>query len=201
MKYIHIISVGSSIINNYERDIKDPGMPCSGDDYEYKIITTNKHIKDKVFKYICQNPYKASAELNSLKEFIERKQITEVHPIFTKTFKCDLAYKLLKRYLINKCNIIVSSGQPISGYYREKKLNPKTACEYFKNDMIKLKENLIRFINRKKDIKQIKLLINATGGFKTETAILVLVGALTDTKVYYKHEFFQKNIYIPNLLI
>jgi putative CRISPR-associated protein (TIGR02619 family) len=199
MKYLHIISVGSSIINNFERENPDAGLPRGGDDYAFKPLSTNRNLKHKIFQYLKQNPYSVSAELNSLKSYLENGQVNQVHLVLTKTHKCEIAGELLKRYF-NDRNIRVSGTQKVSGYYRSARYNQKASLKDFKKGMLDLKNKLFRFIRRKQKEKNIKILINATGGFKAEAAVLVLVGALTKTPVYYKHEFFPDEIVFPQLL-
>lgn len=198
MKTIHIISIGASIISNFKK--VNGNIPDLSDDKVFEDFLKNREFFNKIYQFVYANPYIASAELNSLKEFIESKKINEVHCIVTDTNIGRLCFAVIEKYLRNK-NIFVSGKQPIPGYYKEKISDERLAEVEFINGLKKLKNNLIKFIIDRKNEVNTEIYINATGGFKPEIVILTLVGSITMTKVYYKHEFFGKNVFLPPLFL
>jgi len=211
MKNLHIISVGASLLSNYikkkdkerlqKMDNNEEPLPNLDNDKEYSKILSNKKIVSDIYNYVKEKPYEASAELNSLKDFIDNKKIDEIRFIITDTNISKLASVILARYLEENLKIKVDFGPKISGYYKEYDMNIKSAESIFIVSLSKLKNNLIKYIAKKNKSNTYKIYINATGGFKPEIVILMFVGSLTKTTVYYKHEFFKKTVFIPPLFL
>lgn len=193
-KNIHITSVGASIITNLSRNYPELKIPNVGEDSKFEKYLTKDftQIRDLFF----QDPYKYSAELNALKSFITENSVSIVHLIITKTMVSRLTSRLISEFL--KSKNIVCTIQKISGYYENK--DAKTAEKEFIKSLSKLRNNLIAYIRKQKE-KGFTIFINATGGFKPDIVILVLIASITNSKVYYIHEFFSKIVFIPPLFI
>ena len=194
MKNIHITSVGASIITNLSKEYPELKILNVGEDSKFEKYLTKdfKRIRD----YFLKNPFRYSAELNALRSFIEDETVNTVHLIITKTMVSRLTSRLIKEFL--KLKNIECTIQEISGYYENKDTN--TAEREFIKSLSKLRNNLITYIKRQK-IKGFNIFLNATGGFKPDIVILVLVASITNSKVYYIHEFFRKIVFIPPLFI
>lgn len=193
MKQIHIISLGTSIITNYSRKVKE--LPPVSEDKKFK-----QALVEPLLNYVESNPYEASAELNALKEFLEKKDVHEVHFILTETNVSRICGKVLEKYL-RSLGIKVSGKKPIPGYYSESPDDYDRAAENFVEGLGKLRDNLIDYIRSKRKETATEVLINATGGFKPEVVILSLVGSLTGCRVYYIHEFFKRAIFLPPVFL
>lgn len=191
-KNIHITSVGASIITNLSKEYPDLKIPNVGEDSKFEKYLTKdfNKLKDNFFK----NPFRYSAELNALKSFIEDETVNSVHLIITKTMVSRLTSRLISEFL--KSKKIICTIQEISGYYENKDID--TAEKEFIKSLSKLRNNLITYIKKQKE-KGFNIFINATGGFKPDIVILVLVASITNSKVYYIHEFFRKIVFIPPL--
>jgi len=205
MNRIHIVSVGASIITNFNKEnIKRENpvifIPRLDEDNKFENIWTDKSKFNRILDYATSNPYIASAELNALKDFIEDKDVDEVHLIVTDTLVGKITSEIIKKVLTDK-NIICSS-KIIPGYYKESALNEEEAEEKFIKGLSDLRDSLIQYIKDKKiNNPDCEILINATGGFKPEILILMLVGSLTNCKVYYIHEFFKKILFLPPIFL
>lgn len=199
IKNIHIISVGASIITNYNREKDNIKLPFIDDDAKFENILTDKNKFNKILKFVIKDPFKASAELNALKSFIKSKEIDEVHLVVTDTFVGKITSEIIKAVL--KENSISVSEKIIPGYYKDKEKDESEAESKFIEGLSNLRDSLLNFIKEKKKNPENKIFINATGGFKPEILILMLVGSLTNSRVYYIHEFFKRIIFLPPVFL
>lgn len=200
MTNIHITSVGASIITNFKRSNQSFEIPSLDEDFKFENLWTDKKKFDKILKYVEDNPYKASAELNALKSFIEENSVSEVHLIVTDTFVGLITSEIIKE-ILGKEGINCTSKK-IPGYYKEVPNSEEEAEERFLSGLSDLRDSMIKFIKEKKqNLQESKILINATGGFKPEILILMLVGSLTKCEVYYIHEFFKRIMFIPPIYL
>lgn len=199
MNNIHIISVGASILTNYNREKDNKELPSIDEDAKFENILTDKNKFNNILEFVRRDPFKASAELNALKSFIESNEINEVHLVVTDTFVGKITSEIIKTIL--KERDILSSEKVIPGYYKDKARNEADAEFKFVNGLSKLRDSLLSFIKSKKTDSQNHIYINATGGFKPEILILMLVGSLTKSRVYYIHEFFKGIIYLPPVFL
>jgi len=201
MKKIHIITVGASILTNFRHSgMAKFTIPAIFEDRKIQdLITNKKHKYSQILKFVEDSPYKASAELNALKKFIDNNEVDQVHLIITDTNLGKLTSSILADYF-KKINI-KSSHKIIPGYYKEAPESVETAEKKFVEGLSNLKINLLEFIKKTKSKGDSEIYLNATGGFKPEMSILLLVGALTNSKVYYIHEFFKQTIFIPPLFL
>ena len=146
MNRIHIVSVGASIITNFNKEnIKRENpvifIPRLDEDNKFENIWTDKSKFNRILDYATSNPYIASAELNALKDFIEDKDVDEVHLIVTDTLVGKITSEIIKKVLTDK-NIICSS-KIIPGYYKESALNEEEAEEKFIKGLSDLRDSLI----------------------------------------------------------
>lgn len=200
MNKIHITSVGASIITNFKRENPTFTLPNIDEDNKFENVWTDKAKFEQILDYANRYPFKASAELNALKGFIENNDVTEVHLIVTDTFVGKITSEVIKQFLSTK-NINCTS-KTIPGYYKESAKNEEEAEEKFIKGLSDLRDSLIEFIKGKKiNDPGCEILINATGGFKPEILILMLVGSLTNCKVYYIHEFFKRILFLPPIFL
>jgi len=200
MKNIHIVSVGASIITNYNRHPDRIDLPPLDEDAKFENIWTDKSKFNLILKFAIDNIYKASAELNALKEFIDNNIVQEVHLIVTDTFVGKITSEIIKKILSEKS--IICSVKIIPGYYKEKAKNETEAETKFTEGLVNLRDSLINYLkNKRENEPDSEIMINATGGFKPEILILMLVGSIYNCKVYYIHEFFKRIIFLPPIFL
>ena len=200
MNKIHITSVGASIITNFKRENPTIEIPLIDEDRKFENLWTDKNKFNLILDYVNDNPYKASAELNALKEFIINENVNEVHLIITDTFVGKITSEIIKNFLSTKN--IKCTGKTIPGYYKEVANSEEDAEEKFVKGLSDLRDSLISYIKEKnKSDPNDEILINATGGFKPEILILMLVGSLTNSRVYYIHEFFKRIMFLPPVFL
>lgn len=196
MKNTHIISVGASILTNFKKTKSPFEIPSIDEDAKYEIVLTDKNKFNQILEFVKKDQYKASAELNALRKFKEENSVSEVHLIVTDTFVGLITSEIIKDILSNEG--IKCTSKKIPGYYKEVPNNEEEAEERFLKGLSDLRDSMIRFIKEKKqNSPESKILINATGGFKPEILILMLVGSLTKCEVYYIHEFFKRIMFLP----
>lgn len=133
------------------------------------------------------------AEINSITDLIERKYCVD---------KCALMF----------CHSATSDGQQIAKVlqYYYQALGHKTECVEIE-DLQDKDPKLFRtkgLRNLAKEVSQIVrnynaeyCAINATGGYKAQIAIAVLMGQALGVSVYYKHELFSEIIAFPPMPI
>jgi len=74
MKEFHIINVGVSIITNYQRvneELKDKKL---SDNEFWRDFLKNPKKLDEIYNFVCKDPKKNSAELNSFLRKIENSK-------------------------------------------------------------------------------------------------------------------------------
>lgn len=200
MNNIHITSVGASIITNFKRANSNIEIPSLDEDSKFENFWTDKSKYSEILSFTEKDPYRVSAELNALKSFIENNEVDEVHLIVTDTFVGLITSETIKA-ILGKKNI-KCSVKKIPGYYKESPKNEIDAEEKFIKGLSDLRDSLIHFIKEKNQTaEENNVLINATGGFKPEILILMLVGSLTNSRVYYIHEFFKRILYLPPVFL
>jgi len=204
--YVHVISVGTSVLSNFEREFPDEARKLgvvgwgslSPDDPRQWRALTNAYRGSKVFKvllnYLSQNPKVRSAELNAFLSFVNyvghSKKDVRVLTYTTDTGNGFLCGRLIHAYLINEgYKTLTKKPVKIKGLGR--------TLQSFEDGLMNLTDKVVVKI-RKYVMKGYKVYINATGGFKPETAYLILAGALAGAhKAYYIHETFKEIVELP----
>ena len=183
----HIITVGISLLTNFEREHKTT-----------RDNTLKQH--QQVLDFIVQNPTKSCAELNSLNaktKFLEVKKPFGITLVYTDTQFGKFSATMIKTFLER------NGFTPI-----EIKLNnlsiPKTELDAKKAQQLankglkelqtKIKKHIEKLMKKDPDTK---IYINATGGFKAQVAILYGIGKELDIPIYYMHEEYQMAIELP----
>lgn len=166
-----IITVGTSIIGAYNNSLKTPSK------------VKNKKIDfETLIKFVCKNPKKHSAELNTLLNISEDKMDKTFDYYLVSSDATagngKLCAEIIKEYLIQKKYKVVEISE-IEGL--------TTDSNEFKN------KGLPNFINRIIQIIEAysDSVILATGGFKATTAFAALIGATFKIPVFYIHEDFK----------
>lgn len=218
-KFLHLVTVGTSVIRNasQSRNI-DPGIrdkliswamasPRSWEDVEAgnRAVPGSDEFR-AVLSYVSGNPRRASAELNAFIGYLEylmsRGVVNVKHYIVllgTDTGAGWFSTRILEEYL---SNIREQDLSRIWGI-REHMIKDVEARR-INNLGISFKDGLLNLIGVVKEIVSEKsgeydrILANLTGGFKPESAaILIAAGLLGIDTVYYIHEVMKEIAEIP----
>lgn len=136
------------------------------------------------------------AEINSIEEMRSRRQLDLHHIVFfvSETEDGRAVGKILKSYFEQRSDLSLNSVE----VQEVEKLQDKHP-EDFKVHGLRY---LVRSIGRNvKRFGHEQVAINATGGYKAQIAIAVLLGQALDIPVFYKHERFSEIIDFPPLPI
>jgi putative CRISPR-associated protein (TIGR02619 family) len=207
-KYFHVISTGTSILQNFVRNNTEFAKKYRMEDW-YRLkpfsqqqkyiepyIAKGNEVHEALLKYVSENPKKASAELNSFLTFIEtyghRKEDIEFLLYSTDTNNNRLCAQIIYEYLISQDFRAAYEVVVVKDFGRD-----------FEAGLVNLMERVIRIIKKKSEQKY-RVYINATAGYKLETSFLVIASMLTLKKrpiAYYQHEAFDEPIIVPSLPI
>ncbi len=207
VRWVHIISVGTSLLGNFERSKPDLAsklgvkewFKASPNDEVQDVALGHARVGDPIFdsllKFVKEGPEEASAELNAFLKYVRLNSHVPPKDVgvllySTDTGTCYLCASVISKYLRSK------------GYYL---LSPKPLrieglgrCEELFDDAL---TNLLDKVVTKVaewSRKDVPVYINATGGFKAETQFLVLAAAVSGAKAaYYIHETFKEVIELP----
>ena len=191
MKQIHIMTVGISLLTNFERAT---GLP--------RKDSLKKH--PQLLAFLEQAPERASAEMNA---FLTRTGVLKsrtraeygVRLVYTNTAECKLVSGLLKKYLgkqgIQDVGLIAldalnlpASGAPDQAYAQ--KLAEKGLAD--------LRQHVLEQVNKlQRQDPGLDIQFNVTGGYKAEVAVLYELGRFLRLPVYYLHETYKTCIVLP----
>ncbi|GIX42737.1 MAG: hypothetical protein KatS3mg129_2470 [Leptospiraceae bacterium] len=192
---LHIITVGTSILNKYSSEILNKKYYELNDSFWEKYLEDENLIKD-ILIFLQKNPRGYSAEINSFMAFKEKENIEndkiKVFFVSTKTNAGELSKIILEKYFKTMLQIEIWGSREIHGYYNDLELfNKDKAIEEYKKDIINLLELLLRLIQKAKK-ENYRVYLNATGGMKPHVITVAIAGMLTGSEVYYMHEGFNK---------
>jgi putative CRISPR-associated protein (TIGR02619 family) len=168
---IILTTVGTSLMTNAKR--KNPDINNSA---EYLTC----YLRDT-------KPEDASAETNSLSRLMQRDDsVVFIHSQTEEGKQCATVLEKHYRSLGYHSSSIEVSGLN----YKEK--------QFKMQGMRSLVDVLIGQIKKAREENRM-VSINATGGFKAETAYATMVGLIFKVPVYYIHEMFKEVVEIPRI--
>lgn len=190
MMNVHLVVCGTSVVENYKRSsgVSDDDKRICDDDVElFRRATPADWFFLRVYEFVRVDPFRASAELNSMRKFLEAKAVDEVYLYYTDTGKGVFCAKVIEKFLVDcyglRCSSIKVEGFGVKGF--------------FEDGLINLLDKLMGKIGELHRAG-VNVYLNATGGFKPENAIAVLAASLLNVKnIYYIHERFQDVEMIP----
>ncbi|GIU72556.1 MAG: CRISPR-associated protein [Candidatus Nitrosocaldaceae archaeon] len=201
MNEFHAIICGTSLLSNFTNRNRaeadrlgitdwyrlEPDDPRQID--AEKCAYKGNPIFDKLYKFLEEDPKKASAELNSFLRFCELYHAEREALLYcTDTGTGWLSAYVIYNYLKN--NNIKMISEP-------KKLRYFKSSETFEDGLIDIIDNMSRIIINKKR-QGFKVHINATGGFKPESTFAVIGAFIAGAdSVYYRFETFRDLIKLP----
>lgn len=202
-KQLHIITVGNSIITNYQRKKNQELGKVSSNSPEWKRYLDDPKFLALVSDFVRKDPRENSAEINSFQGYIEKKGVKEgsclVYLVGTKTHINEIAVRTLEKYFKEK-GIELLNPKEILGYFWEKELKAD-AVNKFQKGISELLDTFLRIASKKKE-DGYDVVFNPTGGMKPHVITCALAGFMTGCEIYYIHEEFDKKdlVILPPLL-
>ncbi|HDD35616.1 MAG: hypothetical protein B6U95_06545 [Thermofilum sp. ex4484_82] len=208
-KEYHIITTGISLIINF---IKNPKNARTVKKYkmmewlkiepEEKIEKTIKNhtrktskLYKKLLTFLEENPYKASAETNSLLRYCDFLGV-KYENITAKIYTTDTAIgyfagRIIHDYLTKQKFELDGKPEKIKYF--------GWGASFFDNALVEVLDKITKTLAKAQKQGYITVL-NATGGFKPETTFAVIAALLSDVdKIYYIHETFKEIVVLPGL--
>ncbi|MCS7145837.1 MAG: putative CRISPR-associated protein [Aigarchaeota archaeon] len=194
-RYVHLVTVGASLLNNAVAQDQQVRNLVGGQkriDEVERLLVEGKVNREDLVKalrsYVDKAGYRASAELNSISDYLAKRKVDLVYLLHTDTKVGSICGETLELYFWDKG--IDAKGETIEGFMSEREF----AERGLQNLLIRAHELIKR---HKDDI----ILLNATGGFKPEGAALSIIAFILGKPIYYRHETFGSTINIPPLPI
>lgn len=203
-KQFHIITVGNSIITNFQKrsNLESSIKNAKEGDKIWDELIKDKAFLNKVFEFVMFAPKENSAEINTFERFLEKTGVKHssclIYLCGTKTASNEIAKSVLERYLKEKgCELL--NPKEVSGYFWEMNFSEEVAGEEFTRGISELLDTFLRIATKKKE-EGYKVVFNPTGGMKPHVITCALAGFMTASPVYYIHENFQELVILPPLL-
>jgi len=206
-RWVHIISVGTSLLANFERfkpklaeNLGVMGWSRAGPDDKVQELAMRRASRgDKVFnellKFLSKDPEKHSAELNAFLRYVRLNSHVPPRDVgillySTDTGTCYLCASVIHEYLSSE-GYMMLSPKPI----RVEGLGKPEIV--FDNALANLLDKVVtKIIDWSR--KGVPVYINATGGFKAETQFLVIAASIAGARAaYYIHETFKDVVELP----
>lgn len=197
MSEIHIVTVGTSILRNAAQSSELPqeiaekvkrwviSPPGSPEDVEAgeKGVPGQREFR-AIYDLLKLEPRKMSAELNSIWLYLERGRIEKAELLASDSGACEFCAKLLKEYLTEQG--IEAEAHRIAGLGKS-----------FDEGLYNLLDRVSTLVKLHRE-KGGKVYLNATGGFKPETAVLYAAACVLGAdRVYYIHETMKDVVEVP----
>lgn len=185
----HIITVGISLLTNFERQ-----------NNLARTVSIRKIAQ--LDEFLAANPRLASAEINALLGLLgsehELGRNVGVSLVSTQTAESKVCAGALKRYLSKKGVLITELKirgveLPATGG-EDLNVRKKIAESGLREFRDKVNEHVVKL--RARD-PHLKIFFNATGGFKAEIAVLYGLGKTLGIPTYYLHETYKCVIDLP----
>jgi len=193
--YVHIVTVGASLLSNALRDdqrvrnlLGETGSLRNVEAALRSGVIDKERLIDALVSYIASKGEAASAELNSMSEHFSSKRVSVVYLLHTDTMVGEVCGTALERHLRSR-GISVERIR-VEGFRSEAEFRERG-----------LQNLLLRAHELVKKHEGDVVMLNATGGFKPEGAVLSILAFLMGRPVYYRHEDFMTTVFIPPLPI
>jgi putative CRISPR-associated protein (TIGR02619 family) len=145
------------------------------------------------------HPREASAELNAVWEYLERREVDWAYLVTTKTRASQCAAGWVRSYLEDVTGVRrVELGTKFVGYEPGDEEDVTSRLADFASRLQVLRDRTMRFV-KDRQAEGHRVFIAAQGGYKPETGIMMMVGAETGATVYYLHEEMRRTVTLPVL--
>jgi putative CRISPR-associated protein (TIGR02619 family) len=191
MIQLHITSIGISLLTNYAKASDQPLE---------KVLRRHKQLVE----FLKADPRAACSEINALdaRTGFLRKKIKglAVSLVYSATpgresqFTARLIGNFLKQHGIEVAEIKLKDiGVPANA-----QADPAEAARLAETGLIRLHDRLESHVRKLRGLHpNLAISLNATGGYKAETAILYGLGCELGIPVYYLHESYHVPITLP----
>jgi putative CRISPR-associated protein (TIGR02619 family) len=192
-----ICTVGTSLFESNLKRLSSEGIDQPDNWRDLKKHYDNKNWSALASELLKLNPSDriCGAEINTIEEAKKKKWLDLNNVIF----------------LVSDTDAGKNTGTVLKNYFEERRDLPLRHVEFKvipdlqdldpKRFKIHGLRNLVRIIGDYVRLRNNSIAIDATGGYKAQIAIAVLIGQALDIPVYYKHERFSEIIDFPALPI
>ena len=191
MNQLHIITVGISLLANFA---KANNLPLEN------ALRRPKQLAE----FLKANPRAACSEINSLDArtgFLRKKNKgLAVSLVYSATTgqECRLAARRIGNFLKQQGVEVAEIKLKDIGLPANPKAEPAEAARLAEAGLIRLYDKLEAHVNKMRQLHpDLEIALNATGGYKAETAILYGLGCELGLPVYYLHETYRVPITLP----
>jgi len=204
MKEFHIITVGTSIITNAQKQ-KIAGLTGeekTADEKFWEGKIDDPDFIRKLVEFVKKDPKSYSAEMNTFLRVAEKKKAKaediSIYFVSTRTKIGELCKVILEEFLKEK-GYNLFTGFEVGYFWESAYFDEKFAKDSFKKDISQLVDRLIYLANKKKK-EGFRVYFNPTGGLKAHVIACALAGFLTNSEIYYMNEEFKDIVFLPFLL-
>jgi putative CRISPR-associated protein (TIGR02619 family) len=191
MKHLHIVTVGTSLLTNFA---KASNLPLE------KVLRQHKQLAE----FLKADPGAACSEINSLaartgllRKKIEGLAVTLVYSATTGK-ESSLAARLIANLLKQRGVEVAEVKLEDIGVPANPQAEPAEAARLAEAGLIRLYDKLEAHVRKmRQQHPGLDIAINATGGYKAETAIVYGLGCALGIPVYYLHESYRVPITLP----
>lgn len=191
MTHLHILSVGISLLTNYA---KANNLPFE------KVLRRHKQLAD----FLKADPCAACSEINSLvaRTGLLRRKNTGLRVTLISSATAgkegSLAARLIGNFLRQRAIEVTEIKLKDIGVPANPQAEPAEAARLAEAGLIGLYDKLEAHVNKlRAQQPDLEIQLNATGGYKAETAILYALGCGLGLRVYYLHETYRVPITLP----
>ncbi|RLE84699.1 MAG: hypothetical protein DRJ67_10140, partial [Thermoprotei archaeon] len=195
----HIVTVGTSVIRNSAPRVggnlaeklkgwarAKPGSPEDVEAGEKAAPGTPEFRA--VYEILALDPRSVSAELNAMWPYLERRRVEAATLLATDSGASEFCAEVLRKYLRDKWGIGEVEVTRVPELGRD-----------FEKGLYNLLDALSSAVRRHGGRGR-RVYLNATGGFKPETAIVYVAASLMGIdRVYYIHEVMREVVELPIL--
>ena len=191
MKELHIVTVGISLLTNYGRA---RNLPLE------KVLRHHKQLAE----FLKADPRAACSEINSLDArtglLRGKSKGLAVSLVYSATSakESHLAARLIGNFLKQRGVEVTEIKLKDIGVPANPQSDPAQAARLAEAGLIRLYDKLEAHVQKlRKQHPGLEIALNATGGYKAETAILYGLGCELGIPVYYLHETYRVAITLP----
>jgi putative CRISPR-associated protein (TIGR02619 family) len=182
-EYLHIVPVGTSILINFGWK---PGQKLPA----HKALAA----------WVAEKPSARSAELNAMLPSVRKGECTHAHLVATGTPAGRLCRDALADCLAGLGVELTGRGGEAGGLLPESFDEMKRPEEFYAG-VCRFREMVFRVVATARKRGNVEVMVNATGGLKSMTAMAALVAAELGVSAYYIHQSMEQPVYLPTVAL